>query len=118
MPSSWLNVGSLLLLSLLNDQPACHAHLARVMHPVRAGREADAGVRAGVPGHGENTAGRSAYRDGSHADRRYDCTSNSFWIRHSGSTHVRVVPVVSGSHRESLSAPSDHGMWNSLRGRR
>jgi hypothetical protein len=28
-----------------------------------------------VPGHGENTADRSAYRDGRHADRRYDCTS-------------------------------------------
>ena len=25
--------------------------------------------------HGENTAERSAHRDGSHADRRYDCTS-------------------------------------------
>jgi len=28
-----------------------------------------------VAAHGENTAERSAHRDGSHADRRYDCTS-------------------------------------------
>jgi hypothetical protein len=46
-----------------------------VVLAVRVGREVDAGVRAGVPGHGENTADRSAYRDGRHADRRYDCTS-------------------------------------------
>ena len=33
-----------------------------------------------VAAHGENTAERSAHRDGSHADRRHDCTST-----HSGS---------------------------------
>ena len=65
----------------LAERPAAgQAHFARVVLAVRVGREADAGVRAGVPGHGENTADRSAHRDGRHADRRYDCTST-----HSGS---------------------------------
>src|SRR5712664_3474702 len=42
------------------------------MLAVRVRREADAGVAAA---RGEDTAERSAHRDGSHADRRYDCTS-------------------------------------------
>ena len=46
------------------------------MFAVRVSREADAGAAA----RGENTADRSAHRDGSRADRRYDCTST-----HSGS---------------------------------
>jgi hypothetical protein len=44
------------------------------MLAVRVSRQADAGAGV-VAAHGENTAERSAYRDGSHTDRRYDCTS-------------------------------------------